>query len=84
MIYKIIGTCQEITEKIELQQMRSLNIFSQMQLNLHLSMCKACLLYKKQSLQIQTLLKSNWQKNIPIATTQMDEIKIELKKIWKN
>lgn len=55
-------SCKKATELIEKRQVKPLNAIEKIQLDAHLSMCKACQAYEDQSVQIDHL----WEKQITL------------------
>lgn len=64
MMKRIMGflmlSCKKATELIEKRQVKPLSAIEKIQLDAHLSMCKACHAYEDQSVQIDQL----WEKQI--------------------
>jgi len=56
-MHLIVLSCLKATELIEKKMDGKLNFIQNMQLNMHKSMCKACMNYEKQSFILDEVLK---------------------------
>lgn len=61
---KILLTCQKATELVEKKQHKKTSLKENIQLKLHLWICKACAIYEKQSKIIQRFLQNISKKNL--------------------
>lgn len=68
--------CKKATEMIEQSEIMSLSFVDKMKLKIHLSICKACRNYEKQSKLIDDFFANN-------KGSDMDNIKIEENPILK-
>lgn len=60
---KILLTCKKAAELVERKQNKRISFKENIQLKLHLWICKACAVYEKQSKIIQNLLQKVVQKS---------------------
>jgi NMD protein affecting ribosome stability and mRNA decay len=78
----IFLSCQKATLLIEMSHEKPLSFSKKIQLKVHLSLCDRCNRYQKQSLLIETILKSNYK--APLKTNGLklsDASKTRLKKV---
>ncbi|KOY85669.1 hypothetical protein AD998_05450 [bacterium 336/3] len=73
---KILLTCKKATELVEKKQNKRISFKENIQLKLHLWICKACAVYEKQSKIIQSFLQKVTQKNISEKLSEESKKKI--------
>ncbi len=75
----LILSCKKATELIEKKNLAGLDPMQNMQLSLHLMMCKACKEYEKQSTILDQLISMNMKNNIQ-KMQEKSHLDSELKK----